>query len=106
VGLFRHYWVLAKLLINLIASAVLILETRAVDDLAAMTLEPTFGSGTLGMVQTPDMVIHTGGGLLLLLLATLLAIYKPKGLTPYGLRKQRSRQGSKQRQASPEVVTN
>lgn len=37
-----------------------------------------------------QLVIHAGGGLLALL-ATVLSVYKPWGMTPYGLRKQHER---------------
>jgi hypothetical protein len=33
-------------------------------------------------------LIHAGGGLLLLLVATVLSVYKPRGMTPYGRCKQ------------------
>ena len=35
-----------------------------------------------------QLVIHAGGGLLVLLTATVLSVYKPWGMTPYGRRKQ------------------
>jgi hypothetical protein len=35
-----------------------------------------------------ELVVHTVGGLLVVLIPTVLSIYKPKGLTPFGLRKQ------------------
>ena len=38
-----------------------------------------------------QLVVHAGGGLLVLLMATALSIYKPWGLTPYGRRKQHER---------------
>ena len=38
-----------------------------------------------------QLVIHAGGGLLALLAATVLSVYKPWGMTPYGLRKQHER---------------
>jgi hypothetical protein len=34
------------------------------------------------------MVVDAAAALFVLLVATVLAIYKPKGLTPYGWRKQ------------------
>jgi hypothetical protein len=34
-------------------------------------------------------VLHAGGGLLVLLVAATLGVYKPRGMTPYGVRKQR-----------------
>jgi hypothetical protein len=33
--------------------------------------------------------LHAASALFLLLVATTLAVYKPRGLTPYGQRKQR-----------------
>lgn len=30
------------------------------------------------------MVLHSAGGLVVLLLVTILSIYKPRGVTPYG----------------------
>jgi hypothetical protein len=36
-------------------------------------------------------VLHAGGALLLLLVATTLAVYKPRGMTRYGQRKQHER---------------
>ena len=38
--------------------------------------------------QSP--VLHSGGGLLVLLVTTILAVYKPWGLTRYGRRKQQT----------------
>lgn len=34
-------------------------------------------------------LLHAGVGLLVLLVAAVLAVYKPRGMTPYGWRKQR-----------------
>jgi hypothetical protein len=33
-------------------------------------------------------LFHAGGGLLVLLVVTVLNVYKPQGMTPYGWRKQ------------------
>jgi hypothetical protein len=41
-------------------------------------------------------LLHTGGGLLLLLVNTTLNVYKPRGLTPYGWRKQHERRAASQ----------
>jgi len=73
-GLFRHYWVLAKLLINLVATIVLLLFMQ------------NLGSGYYGRSAAP--VLHAGVALLLLLAATTLSVFKPQGVTPYGWRKQ------------------
>jgi hypothetical protein len=84
-GLFRHYWVVSKLGINLIATAILLLYTQTLRDLAALAADAR--SNDLGGLRTPSPVLHAGGALLLLLVATILAVYKPKGLTRYGRRK-------------------
>jgi hypothetical protein len=76
-GLFRHYWVLFKLLINVMATIVLL-----------MFMQET-GGGTIEASPVP--VLHAGAALLLLLVATALSVYKPHALTPYGARKRRMR---------------
>ena len=83
-GLFRHYWVIAKLLINVFATIVLLMYTQTLGHLADIARETSGGAGVL---QGPTVVLHAAGALLLLLAATGLAVYKPRGLTPYGRRK-------------------
>ena len=87
-GLFRHYWVLFKLLINLGSIVVLLMYTQTLSYLADVAAETTLSSDGLGVLRTPTVVLHSVLALLLLLVATVLAVYKPRGMTPYGLRKQ------------------
>jgi hypothetical protein len=84
-GLFRHYWVLFKLLINLFATCVLLLYMETFRVMAGLAANP---STDLGMVRSSSPLLHATAALLLLLMATVLAVYKPKGITPYGRRKQ------------------
>ena len=83
-GLFRHYWVVFKLLINVFATLVLVLYTQTLAQLADLARETT----PLSAVKSPSPLLHACGALLLLLAATVLAVYKPRGLTPYGRRRQ------------------
>ena len=85
-GLFRHYWVIFKLVINLFAATVLVLYTQTVSVLARVAAEP---NADLRELQGPTFVLHSAAALLLLVTATFLAIYKPRGMTAYGRRKQR-----------------
>lgn len=88
-GVFRHYWVLFKLLINVFATIVLLMYMQTLShlgDIAATTAPP---SDDLRQLETPSPLIHAGAALLLLLVATTLSVYKPRGMTPYGQRKQR-----------------
>ncbi len=84
-GLFRHYWVLAKLLINVLATIVLLIYMETFSFMAGVAADP---SADLGVVRNGSPVLHGGAGLLLLLVATTLAVYKPRGVTRYGQRKQ------------------
>jgi hypothetical protein len=88
-GLFRHYWVVFKLLINVFATVVLLLYMQTLGDLADIAAETTLSSPDLSELRSPSPVLHAGAALLLLLAAAFLGVYKPRGLTPYGLRKQR-----------------
>ena len=87
-GLLRHYWVLFKLLINVAATIVLLLYMQTLDYLAGVAAEPTSSSAVPDVLRSPSAVLHSVLALLLLLVATVLAVYKPRGLTPYGQRKQ------------------
>ena len=86
-GLFRHYWVLFKLLINVFATIVLLMYMQTLDHFAGVAADKM--SGDLGPLRDPSPLLHSGLALLLLLVAATLAVYKPRGLTPYGRRKQR-----------------
>ena len=84
-GLFRHYWVLVKLLINVIATIILLLYMQTLSSLAGVATEPILD---LSGPRDPSPLLHAGAALLLLLVATTLAVYKPRGMTRYGQRKQ------------------
>jgi hypothetical protein len=87
-GLFRHYWVVFKLLINVFATVVLLLYLQtfsAMADLAADT------RADLDAVRNVSPLLHAAIAAVLLAIATILAVLKPRGLTPYGQRKQRAR---------------
>ena len=88
-GLFRHYWVLTKLLLTLFTAVVLMLQTEAIGYVAAAAKE-TFSSADLRGLRG-SLVMHAVGGLVVLLLTTTLSIYKPRGMTRYGWRKEHER---------------
>jgi len=90
-GLFRHYWVLAKFLINVFATIVLLsymMYRQTLSYLAGVAAETTLSSADLLGVRSISPVLHAGVALLLLLVATTLGVYKPRGMTRYGRRKQ------------------
>ena len=85
-GMFRHYWILAKLLITILSTLILLVHMQPIGHLALMATDGTLSSA--GPSQRIQMVVASGAGLLALLLATGLAVYKPRGMTAYGWRKQ------------------
>ena len=87
-GLVRHYWVLVKLGINLVATVVLLLYMQTLNYLAGVAAETPSSGAVLSELQNPSPVLHAGAALLLLLVAATLSVYKPRGLTRYGRRKQ------------------
>jgi hypothetical protein len=94
-GLFRHYWVLFKLLINIFATIVLLMYTQTVGVLADVAAE---SSADLSQLRGPTFVLHSSAAMLLLLAATVLAVYKPRGMTGYGRHKQQEQQRRRQRE--------
>lgn len=50
-------------------------------------------SADLGMVRNAPPMIHAALALVLFLVATVLAVYKPRGVTRYGWRKQHEQGG-------------
>jgi hypothetical protein len=84
-GLFRHYWILAKLLITVVATIILLLHMQPTSRLAAVAAETTLSSADLGGLRI-QLVADSCAALAALVAATALAVYKPRGLTPYGQR--------------------
>lgn len=80
-GVFRHYWVVAKLLITVGASLLLILHMQLVRGAAAAA-----GTGTLGGEPRMRLVADAGAAVVVLVIAVALSVYKPQGMTPFGLR--------------------
>jgi NADH:ubiquinone oxidoreductase subunit 6 (subunit J) len=87
-GLFRHYWVVFSLVLTSFATAVLVLHMPTVSSQAdtAQDADPA---------QLPSLgsdLEHPLIGLFVLLAVLVLNIYKPRGMTQYGQRKQADQQ--------------
>ncbi|WP_233192553.1 DUF2269 family protein [Sporosarcina sp. P2] len=85
-GLVKHYWVLFKLLLTAIATTVLLLNMQTVSFLANVAKE----TGSADPSGLWGELFHAGVGLLVLLVIIILSVYKPRGTTPFGKRKQHS----------------
>jgi len=89
-GLFRHYWVLISLLLTVLAVVVLLVTTQTISQLATVAADPTTSSAEFRTL--PSTLLHSGLGLVVLLIVLVLNVYKPRGLTPYGWRKLQEQQ--------------
>jgi hypothetical protein len=89
-GLFQHWWVLVKFLLTTVATIVLLWHMQAVTLMSGVAAETMLSSADFRALRL-QLVVHAGGGLLALLAATVLSVYKPWGMTPHGLRKQHKR---------------
>jgi len=87
-GLFRNYWVIAKLTLTLVGTGLLLLHTRPIRYLAVVAAESNFDSAEHRRLQI-QLVADAAAAIVLLLVTIGLSVYKPRGLTPYGWRKQR-----------------
>lgn len=92
-GLFRYYWVLLKLVITVLATLILLVHTQPIDLLASAATKTAVLGPDLSGAQR-EMVIASAAALGVLLVLTVLSVYKPRGMTPCGQRKQdKQRQG-------------
>jgi hypothetical protein len=89
-GLFRHYWVVLSLLLTVVATVVLLSETRTIGALARVAADPSTSPEELAALNST--LVHSIGGLLVLVAVLVLNVYKPRGLTRYGWRRQSDRE--------------
>lgn len=83
-------------MINIGAVVVLLAYMQTLSFLAGVAADTVPIGGDLAELRTSSVVVHSVLALLLLLVATVLAVYKPKGMTPYGWRKQQERRTKSQ----------
>jgi hypothetical protein len=95
-GLFQHYWVLISLALTLFATVILIQHMQTVSVFAGIAAgrDATDDGALRGGLQSE--LLHAGIGLLILLIIQVLNVYKPRGLTPYGWRKQQEQRTQRQ----------
>lgn len=87
-GLFRHYWVVFSFGLTVFAVGILLVHMPDVSSLAdtARTADPAH------LEELDGDLFHPAAGLAILLMIQVLNVYKPKGMTRYGQRKQREQQ--------------
>jgi vacuolar-type H+-ATPase subunit I/STV1 len=84
-GLFRHWWVLSKFVLTTVATIILVEHLSAIAHMATLAADMTLAATDFRDLRI-QLLVHAAGGLFVLLVATLLSVYKPWGMTPYGAR--------------------
>lgn len=77
-GLFRHYWIVVKLVLTVSATVLLMLHMKPVSLLAGAASETSFSTSTLPGLRM-QLIGDAGAALLLLLIITTISVYKPWG---------------------------
>ena len=85
-GLFRHYWVLIKLLLTIPLTVLLLVHTQPVGVMASAVAQSNLSGAELGGLRI-QLVADAGAALLVLLVATTLSVYRPRGMTGYPARR-------------------
>ena len=83
-GLFRHYWVVFKLGINVASTFFLLMYMATFEAMADAAGDST---ADLEAVRSLSPLLHGAAALVLLSTASVLAVYKPRGRTPLARRK-------------------
>jgi hypothetical protein len=82
-GLIRHYWVVLKLGITVFCTVILMIYMGTFRQMAGIAADPFVD---LEAVRNASPLLHATVALVLLLVTTVLGVYKPFGLTAYGRR--------------------
>jgi hypothetical protein len=85
-GLFQHYWVLIKLVLTLVATVLLVVHMRPIHALADLTATVTLSPDDHRGMRA-QLVFDASAALGALVVTTVLAVYKPRGIARYGRRK-------------------
>ena len=85
-GLIRYWWVVISLVLTVVATLVLLSETLVIGSSAAIAADPATSIDDLRAL--PSTLPHSVGGLVVLLVIQVMNVYKPRGMTRYGWRKQ------------------
>jgi hypothetical protein len=100
-GLVWHYWVVFKLVINVASNILLLVHMQVSTHLADVAARTTLASSDSRPLRL-QLVADAGYAVVALLAATTPSVYKPRGLTPYGWRKQQEQRRALQWRKRPQ----
>ncbi len=108
-GLFRHYWVLFSLGLTVFATVILLLHMPDVTAMANVARSEGarlsgHGKYLYDRLDEGDL-LHPALGLVVLVVVQLMNVYKPRGMTRYGWRKeQEQRSARRKREERPSAL--
>ena len=90
-GLFKHRWVVLKLILTAFATVILLVYMGTLRQMAGVAADPVVNIET---VRNASPLLHATLAFILLMVTTVLGVYKPFGMTAYGRRADSLRRGA------------
>ncbi len=84
-GLFKHYWIVVKLFLTIVATIVLLFHMQPISYLAGLAADTSFSKIQQSGLQV-QLIADAGAGILVLLAIITISVYKPWGKIKPGLR--------------------
>lgn len=84
-GLFRYYWIVIKLVLNVLASLLLLVHMMPIGEMAKAASHGRLGPEDLYGIRV-QLIGDAVAAIVVLLVATVLSVLKPRGKTRYGRR--------------------
>ncbi len=102
-GLFKYYWVVVKLLLTIGATVLLLVHMQPITFMAGIVSQgPLMGTEHRGLQI--QLVADAAAALLVLLATTTISVYKPWGMTFYGLDKLKKRSDQQNRKSKGRFI--
>ena len=83
-GLFRHYWIVVKLILTIVAIIILLVHMQPISYMADVASGAELSNSEFRGLRI-QLIADAGAALLVLLIVTIISVYKPWGRTPLGV---------------------
>lgn len=94
-GLFKHWWIVIKFILTAGCTILLFLHTSQISYLAQTAADSALSNPQLYDLRA-EIMIKAAAAVIVLAGITVISVYKPWGLTPYGLQKSGEKNHGKQ----------
>ena len=84
-GLFRHYWIVVKLILTIVAIIVLLVHMQPISYMADVASGAELSNSEFRGLRI-QLIADAGAALLVLLIVTTISVYKPWGRTSLGVK--------------------